>query len=274
MARPTGAAPTGRIRDPMVGLIEHHGAPPATGTYGRASGSLSAPGPRPRASDHALPPMDQAHRQHRDEAHLVAPWRSFRVSYADRTLTCADCGIEFVHSAADQEFYAQKGFASDPKRCPSCRASRRARASRRGYDVRDIGGPRGYERGDDRPAARVLRRHLLEVRQRRPGPLPAAAGQARLLLRLLPRGPGGLTRGARPAERLVTRSTPVPATGPAFVSFRRYRRNGLPVVVAGPTTTPPDGHAAGTHTCHDRHDRRGPCSRRCPARRRRAARSG
>src|SRR5215210_9163279 len=74
------------------------------------------------------------------------------VSYVDRNVTCLDCGIEFVHSAADQEFYAQKGFASDPKRCPSCRASRRASRESSGYDVRDIGGPRGYERGDDRPA--------------------------------------------------------------------------------------------------------------------------
>jgi len=74
------------------------------------------------------------------------------VSYADRTVTCADCGVEFIHSAADQEFYAQKGFASDPKRCPSCRASRRQmRESSGGFDVREIGGPRGYERGDYRP---------------------------------------------------------------------------------------------------------------------------
>lgn len=78
--------------------------------------------------------------------------RSRLVSYADRTVTCADCGVEFIHSAADQEFYAQKGFASDPKRCPSCRASRRQmRESSTGFDVREIGGPRGYERGDDRP---------------------------------------------------------------------------------------------------------------------------
>ena len=74
------------------------------------------------------------------------------MSYVDRTLTCVDCGIDFVHSGADQEFYAQKGFASDPKRCPSCRSSRRASRSYGGYtDVRSIGGPRGYERGDDRP---------------------------------------------------------------------------------------------------------------------------
>ncbi len=48
------------------------------------------------------------------------------MTYADRTLTCVDCGVEFVHSAADQEYYAQKGCVSDPKRCASCRATRRA----------------------------------------------------------------------------------------------------------------------------------------------------
>ena len=77
-----------------------------------------------------------------------APRRS-NVTYVDRSLNCVDCGVEFIHSAADQEYYAQKGFASDPKRCTSCRASRRA-ARDGGTDVRDIGGPRGYERGDDR----------------------------------------------------------------------------------------------------------------------------
>lgn len=74
------------------------------------------------------------------------------MSHVDRTLTCADCGVDFIHSAADQAFYSEKGFASDPKRCPGCRASRRAmRDSGSGYDVREIGGPRGYERGDSRP---------------------------------------------------------------------------------------------------------------------------
>ena len=48
------------------------------------------------------------------------------MTYVDRTLTCVDCGAEFVHSAEDQEYYTQKGFVSDPKRCPSCRASRRS----------------------------------------------------------------------------------------------------------------------------------------------------
>jgi CxxC-x17-CxxC domain-containing protein len=52
--------------------------------------------------------------------------REEKVVYVDRTLTCVDCGAEFVHSAEDQEYYTQKGFVSDPKRCPSCRASRRS----------------------------------------------------------------------------------------------------------------------------------------------------
>jgi CxxC-x17-CxxC domain-containing protein len=46
--------------------------------------------------------------------------------YADKTLSCADCGTAFVFSAEDQEFHAQKGFTNEPKRCPDCRANRRA----------------------------------------------------------------------------------------------------------------------------------------------------
>ena len=43
----------------------------------------------------------------------------------DRTLTCADCGQEFVFTASEQQFYADRGF-SDPRRCRSCRAQRKA----------------------------------------------------------------------------------------------------------------------------------------------------
>jgi CxxC-x17-CxxC domain-containing protein len=56
--------------------------------------------------------------------------------------------MDFVHSAADQEYFAQKGFSSEPKRCTGCRAARRA-TRESGSDAREIGGPRGYERGDD-----------------------------------------------------------------------------------------------------------------------------
>ena len=45
--------------------------------------------------------------------------------YNDKNLTCADCGQEFVFTSSEQDFYAQRGF-TEPRRCPSCRASRKA----------------------------------------------------------------------------------------------------------------------------------------------------
>ena len=45
--------------------------------------------------------------------------------YADKILTCADCGQEFTFTSSEQEFYSQRGF-SEPRRCSSCRASRKA----------------------------------------------------------------------------------------------------------------------------------------------------
>lgn len=45
--------------------------------------------------------------------------------YTDKTITCKDCGCDFVFSAAEQEFYASKGFENDPVRCPECRRKRK-----------------------------------------------------------------------------------------------------------------------------------------------------
>lgn len=45
--------------------------------------------------------------------------------YTDRTLSCVQCGNDFTFSADDQEFHAGRGY-QDPKRCPACRAERRA----------------------------------------------------------------------------------------------------------------------------------------------------
>lgn len=68
--------------------------------------------------------------------------------YADRTLTCADCGQEFMFSADDQRFYAERGF-TDPRRCPSCRAIRKANREAEGGGW---GGSRsgGYGRSEPR----------------------------------------------------------------------------------------------------------------------------
>ena len=45
--------------------------------------------------------------------------------YQDKTLTCRECGNEFVFTASEQAFYAEKGFQNEPGRCPACRAARR-----------------------------------------------------------------------------------------------------------------------------------------------------
>ena len=47
------------------------------------------------------------------------------MAFQDKTLTCKDCGAEFVFTASEQEFYAEKGFQNDPARCPECRAARK-----------------------------------------------------------------------------------------------------------------------------------------------------
>ena len=39
----------------------------------------------------------------------------------DKTLICQDCGAEFIFTAGEQEFYAEKQFTNEPKRCPDCR---------------------------------------------------------------------------------------------------------------------------------------------------------
>lgn len=37
--------------------------------------------------------------------------------YEDKTLVCKECGAEFVFTAGEQEFYAEKGFQNEPQRC-------------------------------------------------------------------------------------------------------------------------------------------------------------
>ena len=45
--------------------------------------------------------------------------------YEDKTLTCKECGKEFVFTAGEQEFYAEKGFENEPQRCKECREARK-----------------------------------------------------------------------------------------------------------------------------------------------------
>jgi len=58
------------------------------------------------------------------------------MSFEDKTIECSDCGTNFTFSAAEQEFFANKGFTNDPKRCPQCRQARKAERFGRNYGYR------------------------------------------------------------------------------------------------------------------------------------------
>lgn len=45
--------------------------------------------------------------------------------FEDKTLVCKDCGQEFVFTAGEQEFYAEKGFQNEPQRCKECRVAKK-----------------------------------------------------------------------------------------------------------------------------------------------------
>lgn len=45
--------------------------------------------------------------------------------FEDKTLVCKECGNEFVFTAGEQEFYAEKGFQNEPQRCKACRDKRK-----------------------------------------------------------------------------------------------------------------------------------------------------
>ncbi len=45
--------------------------------------------------------------------------------FEDKTLTCVECGNEFIFTAGEQEFYAERQYQNEPKRCRDCRAKRK-----------------------------------------------------------------------------------------------------------------------------------------------------
>ena len=47
------------------------------------------------------------------------------MSFQDKQLQCADCNTTFTFTANEQEFFANKGFTNEPKRCPDCRYAKK-----------------------------------------------------------------------------------------------------------------------------------------------------
>lgn len=65
------------------------------------------------------------------------------MDFEDKTITCSDCGTDFVHSAEDQSRYAERGFTNEPKRCRTCREKRKAGGGGGGGGSRGGGGGGG-----------------------------------------------------------------------------------------------------------------------------------
>jgi CxxC-x17-CxxC domain-containing protein len=51
------------------------------------------------------------------------------MEFQDKSLACVDCGSEFVWTAGEQMFFADKQFKNEPKRCKACKAKRATRVS-------------------------------------------------------------------------------------------------------------------------------------------------
>ncbi len=49
----------------------------------------------------------------------------------DKKIVCVDCGKEFVFTVGEQEFYKEKGFENEPKRCLDCRRAKKANQQRK-----------------------------------------------------------------------------------------------------------------------------------------------
>jgi CxxC-x17-CxxC domain-containing protein len=55
------------------------------------------------------------------------------MEFVDRELTCVQCSKTFIFSSGEQQYFFDKGFNNDPKRCKQCNAlgGRRVRVETR-----------------------------------------------------------------------------------------------------------------------------------------------
>ena len=48
----------------------------------------------------------------------------------DRDVLCVSCGVMFVFSAGEQQFFQEKEFVNEPKHCKQCKAKREGTTGR------------------------------------------------------------------------------------------------------------------------------------------------
>ena len=74
-------------------------------------------------------------------------------STEDKSITCVDCGEEFLFTAGEQAFYRERGLTNEPTRCKSCREKRKA--TRGGPGGGGGGGGASYGRSDKQMYAAI-----------------------------------------------------------------------------------------------------------------------
>jgi hypothetical protein len=59
-----------------------------------------------------------------------------------KILICCECGEEFVFTVKAQQYFAERGYTEDPKRCKYChtrfKKAQREGAQRRGVEFRPV----------------------------------------------------------------------------------------------------------------------------------------
>jgi CxxC-x17-CxxC domain-containing protein len=53
------------------------------------------------------------------------------MSFKDQDVRCVDCGLMFVFSAGEQQFFKEKGFTNVPKHCGQCKQKKNSGLRRR-----------------------------------------------------------------------------------------------------------------------------------------------
>ena len=58
--------------------------------------------------------------------------------FDDKILICCECHEEFVFTSAAQEYFAERGYTEDPKRCKTCHTQykKAQREDRRRFEVK------------------------------------------------------------------------------------------------------------------------------------------
>ena len=58
------------------------------------------------------------------------------MAFADRDVQCVSCGLMFVFSSGEQQFFHEKGFTNEPRHCKQCKAKRQGVGGRSQIETR------------------------------------------------------------------------------------------------------------------------------------------